>query len=367
MKVGDWWIEEAVDYMYFIAVILFIIINVIIILQTIILIWKELKDPVIDRLRLAQYVFIIICFANWNFYNISQFWFENESVIYFKEISVILWSSLFMYYAINLLSWYLLIAHVRSLQPLKNGTRYQLCKIQIHRIEWRVLYLCTMLELGYIVTNLVLFTLTKFSKFIDKIMIDIITYEFIVFFTLLLIFQVLLYRSLSKVLKTSFNFYFKLTWKKLSFVMIINICFFISEIVLNVFFTILQMNHNDFIEFDRSNYSNIAKLLILLVFTIMNLFLYLYLILNFRGINFKYWMLDLYTGYKIINFYSNASIFIAFGNSSANISSQIGLSVTDGYEESTNDLINDRGIDYDESDMFMRNYKKLKMTVIEEE
>ena len=359
MKVGDWWIEVAVDYIYFIAIILFIVINTIIIFQTIILICKELKDLVIDRLRLAQYIFIIICFANWNFYNISQFWFESTDVFYFKEISVILWSSMFMYYTINLLSWYLLIIHVRYLQLLREGEKYQICKNQIHRIEMRVFYLWIFFEAGYLIINLALFILTKFSKFIDRNIIDIITYEFILFFVLLSIFQVRLYKSLSVVLQKNFNFYFKITWKKLSFVMIINICFFISEIALNIFFTILQISHNEFIEFDRSDYSGIEKIWVLLVFMIMNLALYLYAFLNFRGINFKYWMLDLYTGYKILNFYSNASIFIAFGNTSDENSSQIGLSSTDENNESTEEFINDRGVDYDDSDIFMRNYKKM--------
>ena len=151
MEIGDWNIQGTLNYIHFIYMVVLMTFDTFAIVWFTIIIFRELKGPVIDLFKIIQPWLGIIVFLNYNFGYIRYIWYLTLNDAACNLIFVILLSSIWLYYAANLLTSYLLIFHIRVLHQIRSGTEYSELRKLIRRAETKALIILAILEIAYIV------------------------------------------------------------------------------------------------------------------------------------------------------------------------------------------------------------------------
>ena len=128
MKLGDWEIEDAVTFLYFVDVIVFILANAAVAFWMCLLAWRELKENYVDLLRMTQYGFIFLWYLYSTWYFLCSIWYDHIDNTAYETMNEMFEGLLQYYYIVNLSSWYLLMIHIKILHKLRNGMQFQECK-----------------------------------------------------------------------------------------------------------------------------------------------------------------------------------------------------------------------------------------------
>ena len=128
-----------------------------------ILIWRELRDYFIDLLRVVQYILIAICF-----------WYDVVSstlLIFYPDVNSLLIdivfdviASLFLYYIINQLSWFILIKHLNTYAKMRRGSKFEDCRKQIRVVEFRSTIFAVLFQIIFISSIVWIDTVFQYNK-----------------------------------------------------------------------------------------------------------------------------------------------------------------------------------------------------------
>ena len=199
--------------------------------------------------------------------------------------------------------------------------------------------------------------MSYYNEFILKEVNRIISWQLILIFTFLSIWQFYLYRQLPKVMKADLNYYFKQKWERLSFIMRINVLYFLIFLAFNLTFFIWELDIYRMIGM-YNPYNRSIRIVFLCSYIIANISQYLFVYFNFYVINFKDWTFDLLSGYKQLQYYKSSSIFILSNcMNKVRLSSFSKLSNDDSENESVLENQETITIDYEVNDDYMKNYK----------
>ena len=161
-------------------------------------------------------------------------------------------------------------------------------------------------------------------------------------------------------MKKHLNFYYLNHRKSISFLMIVNFFYFLISFVYSLIRSITHVNIQAIVGFNTDkSYSQTERILFLIILIFININLYIYALLNSKSVKFKDWMIDVMIGYRVIHEYWHWSIFIlqnkVFKSRNSTLSYKslpsLGKSTWMYYSSSIQ-------FDIDDSDEYMRNYKK---------
>ena len=125
--------------LYFVLFVALIFVNLGFVLWMGYRIVKEILEPAIDLLKVVQSALVMVWFANWIYGFIQYSWYLSTNYMSAKIVFVTLLSSLYFYYAVNWVAWYLLIYHVNTLKLLRDGKEYQEWRKKIRAAELKAL------------------------------------------------------------------------------------------------------------------------------------------------------------------------------------------------------------------------------------
>ena len=168
------------------------------------------------------------------------------------------------------------------------------------------------------------------------------------------VWQFNLCRKLYMVMQSNLNYYFKHKWAKLRFMACINGVYFFILIFWNGIFAICRLDVYRMIGM-YNPYNDVVRILFLLSYFIANSFLCIFIISNLKVINFKNWIFDILSGYKLIQFYKQHSIFIA--SNKCMKSKKESQSILSGSDEDSLDS-SALSPDYEVNDDYMKSYKQ---------
>ena len=309
MRVGEWEIQDGISYAFLIMFICIIVTNAIFVIWLWWRILKELKEPAIDLFKIVQPVLVIIWFSNWIYGYLLYFWYISKNYIFVRVIFVVLLSSLYLYYAINWFTCYLLIYHIKALKQLREGKSYQEWRRKIWRTEKRVVVFLIIFEFLYLLINVFLTILPDFNLLFIKNIGGIVYVQLMIIFIGFSFWQFYLYIQLSYVMKTDLNFYFNHNWKRLSLMMRLNALYFFLFLFWNLSFFLWDLNIYRIIGM-YDPYNIYLRIIFLFSYIAGNIAQYMYVYFNYYGINFKDWIFDLLSGYRQIQYYKSSSVFI---------------------------------------------------------
>ena len=221
-------------------------------------------------------------------------------------------SCLFVYYIVNLMSLYLLMYHIKILQKIRQGEKYIKWRKLIRSAETKALILILLFEVIYVLANIVLLILSNCTSFTDQDVDRTIHIWYWLFDSAILLFQILFINKFATILQNNLNFHFKNQWKRLSFMMLSNIFYFVIWLVGNIFLSFFNLNEYILLWYSKPWDRESIRIIILIFYIITTLNMYLYVYLNMKGINFKSWILDLFSGYQILHHYEKLLFFITF-------------------------------------------------------
>ena len=247
----------------------------------------------------------------------------------------------------------MLIFHIKNLEKLKNGISYQYLKDNSRNTEILIIFFLVSFILLYIVANTILLVYSNSNTSLKEKMSMIESLEFCLFFAVLLVFQFILYKKFLISIKNHLNFNFRNKWKSLSFIMIINALYFLMWVIWNLSLIILNYDENKLIGIAESEYSNITRIIFLLLKFVIQLALYIYVFLNSKDINFKCWIFDIFLGHKILNHYPKSSIFIIPNNLCSSPLKDDSIVSSRSLPNSFSSSTEDKAIDYEVNDDYI--------------
>ena len=118
-----------------------------------------------------------------------------------------------LYYAMNQLSWYVLVTHLKTYNLILSGKKYKEWKAKIKRIEKASFILLIIAYSVYILTIAAYDILIREYEDAEKILQNVLLCEISSFYFLLIITELLIYCQLSKVMKQNLNFHYSKNWK----------------------------------------------------------------------------------------------------------------------------------------------------------
>ena len=128
MKIGIWEFDDPISYMFFVYFSLWTLTALCVVIWMVVLLWKEMKEPFIDMLKVIQYIFIFIWYCFNIFIIFCNLWTDLKGGIYLNILAWILIDFITHYIVINFLTCYLLMNQIMVLHQLRNGDQYQNCK-----------------------------------------------------------------------------------------------------------------------------------------------------------------------------------------------------------------------------------------------
>ena len=159
-------------------------------------------------------------------------------------------------------------------------------------------------------------------------------------------------------MQSDLNYYFKQKWTKLKFITRMNSIYFFILVFWHGVFAIFRLNIYRLIGM-YNPYNDGIRIIFLISSIIANTSLYLYVMFNLKGINFKNWIFDILSGYKLIQFYKQHSIFIA--SNKCMKSKKKSQSIISGSDEDSLDS-SALSPDYEVNDDYMKSYKNIYTT-----
>ena len=193
MKVGNWEIEGTISTIYFALIIFIILSSMIATIWVAIIGFKEIKRPAIDLFKIIQSILIMVFFWSSIFVHYWYVWLNCRTLLY-QTLFIILFSTLYLYYVVNLLCWYILVFHINTLRNMRNGVDYEEWKTRIKAVELKSLIAIITFEIIYLFINILLSVFsTKFVELAKEIS-RIVSIEFSIIYTALTIAQFLMYK-----------------------------------------------------------------------------------------------------------------------------------------------------------------------------
>ena len=179
-----------------------------------------------------------------------------------------------------------------------------------------------------------------------------------IFDALLLIFNIILYIKIANVMKNNLNHYFIKNGNDLAFLFEVTSAYFISKFFLNAIKICFNIKESKLNGISMNVYSDFIRIIFLIMILFVNLLKFLYAFYSFKGVNFKLWTWNIFDGYKILHLYPQSSIFIFENRFELNTTNSTNLLVTPGSTNSDkSNLSENRSIDYEVNDDYMKNYK----------
>ena len=282
---------------------------IIIVLYIAVMVWitllivKEIRSKFIDSLKIMQYLWVIIhFFANFITSIIESA--ENVNKFYI-DLARDLFSFLMLYYILNQLAWYMLIVHLETYRLLAEDANYRDWKTIIKRNEWIFLILSIIVSTFWIGIRVLYDIFGIFSFQWTQLFITISLILRAIFEFLLAINEIYLFMKVKKVMSQNLNYYYNSYRNNLYALVIINVTYFLLWSMHNILDAIFEIG-------DKSTRDNKewTKILYLIVRVLTFTYLLAYIIINSRNIKFKDWMIDVLSGYKLLRYYNEWSIFI---------------------------------------------------------
>ena len=310
MQVGDWEIEDTITWLYFAYFIFDLTTSACVTILMFAFIWKELGESFFDLLRFYQNYFICYWYIC-SIYNIIWIFYYIEANNLFVKLVLGFWFCfIFWYYIANLSSWYLLMYHIKILQEWKSSNKYEECKKKLKLAEVITLFVIIFSLFFFIYPNVILISLAYYFSsartyiILAKNILEMMTY------VCLLILNIFLYLRLSRCMKLNLYCYFTQNWKSISFALNLTSIYFIAWILRMLTIIGFDVDPYRMIGLSSPFYDKGFRIIYLLELTfiwIMRLFMVFF---NFKSVNFKYWILDIYNWYKVSHLFRQPSIFI---------------------------------------------------------
>ena len=124
LNIGDWEIDDVVTIFYLIFVLAILLASAFVVVWMVVLFWREINDSYVDILRLIQYTAIFIRYLTSIFIYVWYFWHILPENLIFQVLIEFLDGFAFYYYILNLITWYLLMYHIREMYQLRYGGWY---------------------------------------------------------------------------------------------------------------------------------------------------------------------------------------------------------------------------------------------------
>ena len=111
-------------------------------------------------------------------------------------------------------------------------------------------------------------------------------------------------------MKRNLYYYFNNKYKEIKIYFLLNWAYCIAGILLSLIYIIFDVDEDRMAVISISFYSNFLRITFLFIYVFLNILRFLYAFFYFRGINFKYWIWDIFNEYKISHLFSQSSFFI---------------------------------------------------------
>ena len=149
-----------------------------------------------------------------------------------------------LYYAMNQLSWYVLVTHLKIYNLILSGKKYKEWKAKIKRIEITSFILLIIVYSVYILTIAAYDILIREYEDAEKILQNVLLCEISSFYFLLIITELLIYCQLSKVMKQNLNFHYSKNWKSFVVILLVNVTFFFLQFIIILSSLLLDVDRN---------------------------------------------------------------------------------------------------------------------------
>ena len=130
------------------------------------------------------------------------------------------------YYAMNQLSWYILVTHLKTYNSILSGKRYQEWKAKIKRVEIVSFILLIIFYTLYILTIATYDILIREYKDIEQILQSMLLSEIWLFYIILIVGEIVIYWQLTRTMKQNLNFHYNKNWKNFVVLLVITLVLF---------------------------------------------------------------------------------------------------------------------------------------------
>ena len=190
-------------------------------------IYKEVRDYFVDILRVIQYWLIIFTFSN-DMVGFILFIYTNDVDSLAIEIVFDIIGTLFLYYIINQLSSYMLIAHLDEYIKMRYDTSYEQWRKRLRKLEIKALIFAIIFQVLFILTIVGVDLIFEYNK-IDIHLKNSILYGIYALISLTLATcEILLFIKGSKSMKKNLNYYYEKYKKGMACLAITNITWFLT-------------------------------------------------------------------------------------------------------------------------------------------
>lgn len=311
-------IEEGdhINYAYFIYIQLYSVLSLALVIIFTYFIWKELKERIVDLLKILQYSAIVFWFSMCIVDNIVHLWFEKAYKYAYVILFQIDWFIL-IYYALNQFSWFVISLHLTWYKQMGSDANYSIWRNNLIRKERIWLLLLITCYILIITGSILPFVLSGKEPHQDPAKVFTIIY-FLGLFAIeltLAITEILLYRRITAIMKVTLSYYYQKHRRQLKYLWTVNAIFLFSISTLNIVMTILQASSKQAIAgiigwVSYETVDNWIRIIYLLVIIVFDTFTIVYIILNTKQMKFKNWLMDIFLGYRMMSKLSQGSIFI---------------------------------------------------------
>ena len=357
MKFGDLEIEDTLGYLYLGRYIALALASSWVVIWMALLLWRELREPFIDMLRIIQYAWCVIRFGIAVCTILLFIWYKHTNIFYIKLIIGIIENFGYIYYITNLFTWYLLIYHIKTLQELRDGANFSDWKSKIFLVENRTKIILILLSIILPLFQGIILILLHYFSSIQEFLSKIFAIEDLLFVFWFITFQIVILQKFSNIMKDNLNYYFKNNWKRLLFLFRLSMIYFITWFILFLVSIIFNIDGGKLFGIKTPCYNEYIRIMFLFFYLFGNFMSFTYAFYNYKGVNFKYWIWDTFNGYKIPHHFKQSSIFIIKNRYYKHNSEDDDLLGTpDSFNPTISDLSSGK-IDYEVNDNYMKNYK----------
>ena len=177
------------------------------------------------------------------------------------------------------------------------------------------------------------------------------------FFLMLIIIELYLFWMLKRLMKSTLHQHYKENWKRLKYLLMFNMVYFCLLFWIDISISLFVVDYDSMFGYSSEySYEDWQRILLVLAQLSASTWLFLYAFFNTMSIKFKDWIFDIMSGYKILNHYYNASMFIKRNKWFSNKPNKED-SLINSEEDGSSILSKSGRVDYDESDDYMKNFK----------
>ena len=165
----------------------------------------------------------------------------------------------------NQLSWYVLITHLKTYNLILSGSDYRECKSKIRRTEIISFVIVIVLSILYLISIIAYDVLIRIIT-AEELLQEILQYEVVSFYFILVISELLIYFKLIKAMKQNLHFHYMKNKNRFLIIMFWNVFYFIIQISAIMSTIILGGERNWLKGFSHTKYcSGVERIMYLFV------------------------------------------------------------------------------------------------------